>query len=542
MKYTILNILALFIFSISQAQTWQRLIENPFNFGGAEAYGIIEIEDTLYVSSVFVVTDTISNNRAVISKHSIIDGEMLTNQQFRDDTIQNSMFNDLGTGYNQFYQTADTNFYMSIPPWNDNEPVSIRTKLLVIDKSLDILQEFPVSGFDNDILQNFNGTRIDPDGNILLYGSRSRLGQYFELDSANTLLVKMTPQGEQLWTRRYDHCYTINYLAALSDGDIVINAGEVGTNVSERYIIKTDTDGIEQWRMHYGGVFTGNKAAMTESLDEKIIIANSWNLSSNPNVPNSDWIYQSWIQVQEIQDLGESYTVEQDLKYHLTLPIQEVYGIEQLPSHDYITWGITTSTSGDTFDVVNQIYTKPFTRAFLFKLDENLDSLWLRTYYHPDDDILQSYSQYRFSDVTPLADGGFATCGWGRVHSLQNLEQVWLTRLDEYGCLEPGCQNISVNEIAIGLENTMTAFPNPSNGQFTLQWSLASNAPSNVNHDQTTLIITDLQGREVKRLAINNFGKDLQMSIDLSDQPSGVYQVHWVKGAMWLDTIQLMKE
>jgi hypothetical protein len=67
--------------------------------------------------------------------------------------------------------------------------------------------------------------------------------------------------------------------------------------------------------------------------------------------------------------------------------------------------------------------------------------------------------------------------------------------------------------------------------------------PAPIKQNERCIKLTpDIQGREVKRLAINNFGKDLQMSMDLSNQPSRVYQTHWVKVTMWLDSIQLMKE
>ncbi|MFM9984114.1 MAG: hypothetical protein ACKVOK_02725, partial [Flavobacteriales bacterium] len=85
----ILSVFLLLFYSGVYAQTWQRLIENPFNFGGAQAYGIRVIDDTIYVSSVFVITDTISNNRAVLSKHNIANGELLQYAQFKVDTIGN---------------------------------------------------------------------------------------------------------------------------------------------------------------------------------------------------------------------------------------------------------------------------------------------------------------------------------------------------------------------------------------------------------------------------------------------------------------------
>lgn len=542
MKNTFLTIFLWCFYTIYHAQTWQRLIDNPFNFGGAEAYGIRVIDDTIYVSSVFVVTDSISNNRATISKHSIEDGALQEIQQFRDTIKQNSFFNDLGTGFNQLYSTVDSNFYMSIPPWNDDESTAVDLKLLVINRELQVENEFLVEGFSGDNLQNFNGTRIDHEGNVLLYGSRSATGNYFESDAPNTLLVKMTPQGEQLWTRRYDNSFTINFLEPLADGDIIFNAGNVGQSVvNNKYLIKTNELGEEDWRIQFGGAFTSTLSAMIESSDGKILTANGWNVSSSSE-SGSDWWYRSKLQFQKITDLGTSYTIDQDVKYAPTRNVQEVFGVEELNDGNFIAWGYMQSTAGDTFDTINQIWTKPFTRAFLIKLDENLDSLWMRTYYHPSDYWLQCYSHYRFSDVAPLEDGGFVTCGWARIHELQYLEKVWLTRLDEYGCVEPGCQNVDVDEIVIGYENAMNAYPNPTSGNCTLEWNLENFEIIEKNFSKTEVILIDPVGREIQRIPIQGFCNHKQITLDLHGLPSGIYQAHWVSGATWLDSVKVVKE
>lgn len=542
MKNTFLTIFLSCFYTIYHAQTWQRLIENPFNFGGAEAYGIKVIDDTIYVSSVFVVTDSVANNRATLSKHRVTDGEIVYFKEFKVDTLRNSLFNDLNTGYNQLYKTPDSMFYMSFIAWNDANSSLVNTKMLEINKNLAIENEFEIAGFSGDLLQNFNGTRIDYDGNILLYGSRSRLGQYFQGDSANTLLVKMTPQGEQLWTRRYDNSYTINFLEPLADGDIIFNAGNVAEWAgNSKYLIKTNELGEEDWRIQFGGAFTSALSAMLESSDGKILTANSWNVSSSSE-SGSDWWYRKKLQFQKITDLGTSYTIDQDVKYAPTRNVQEVFGVEELNDGNFIAWGYMQSTAGDTFDTINEIWTKPFTRAFLIKLDENLDSLWMRTYYHPSDSLLQCYSHYRFSDLDPLEDGGFVTCGWARIRELQNLEKVWLTRLDEYGCVEPGCQNVNVSEIVIGYENAMSVYPNPTSGNCTLEWNLENFEIIEKNFSKTEVILIDPVGREIQRIPIQGFCNHKQITLDLHGLPSGIYQAHWVSGATWLDSVKVVKE
>jgi Secretion system C-terminal sorting domain len=532
----------LLVHSEFEAQTWQRLIENPFNFGGAQAYGIRVIDDTIYVSSVFVVTDTIANNRAVISKHSLEDGVLLEASQFWDNTHQNSMFNSLYSGYNQLYDTNDTLLYMSITPFNYDELPSTDTRILTINKNLEVITEQTVLGFEGDLVQNMNGTRIDVSGNIILYGARSRLGNYYEPDSANTWLVKITPQGEQLWSKRFDDTQIINFLAPLTDGDIIFNCGwSAPTIQDEKRVIKTNSSGEEQWRMTFGGTYSSSKSAIVETNEDKIILANSWNYFY-VDEPGTDWWYRTWLQFQKINDLGDTYNIETDVKYVATRNVLDAYGIEEMTNGNLLTWGIVQSTAGDTYDTANQIWTKPVERGFLMMLNSDLDSLWFRTYYHPDDDILQMHSEYLISDVAPLEDGGFVTCGWGDIRDLGNLQQVWLMRLDEYGCLEPGCQNVNVTEIVLGFENSMTLFPNPVHDMCTIQWNLENISALQNNFSNTELVVTDSQGREVKRLPISNFGNHHKIQIDVTDFSAGIYQAHWVSGSSWLDTVQIVKE
>lgn len=540
----IMSIALLLFCLLSRAQTWQRLVDNPFNFGGAQAYGIRVIDDTIYVSSAFVVSDTVSNTRAVITKHDINNGDLLDYRQFKSDSIRNSVFNSLYVGHNQLYDTEDDLIHLPISFWSEpiGEAVN-KPQYLQIDRGLNVVNSFPIEGYEGDFFTTFNGTRIGEDGNILFYGSRSTVENNIAVaDSANTMLVKMTLDGEQLWKNRCSDSFEINSLETLSDGDLIFNCEFVeATYQNKKQIIKTNPQGVEDWRFTFGGYYTSAKSVMVETSDGKIVLANSWNYFY-VNEPGSDWWYRVWLQFQKIEDLGSTYTIEQDIKYAPTRNVLDAYGIEEMANGNLLTWGITQNTGGDTYDTVNQIWTKPTERGFLMMLNSDLDSLWFRTYYHPDDDILQMHSEYLISDVAPLEDGGFVTSGWGDIREEGNLHKVWLMRLDEYGCLEPGCHTVAVNEIVVGFENSMLVYPNPVRDFCTLAWSLEDAGSIEKNFNSTELVITDTQGREVYRSPIPNFGQNYQMQLDVSSYSSGLYYAHWVSGSTWLDTVSIVVE
>lgn len=543
LKTTLLFALV-FLFHRADAQTWNKLIENPFNFGGAQSYGVRIIDDTVYVSSVFIYVDSISNNRAVISKHDIDTGELIEAVPFWNEDYQNSMFNELLSGYDQLYDTPDEKFYMSYSPFADPSEIENRgsTELLTINKYLELESTIIVNGFEYDQVHNLQGTRIDSEGNILCYGSRAFTPYFFASDSSNTWLTKVSPEGEQLWSRKYEDSYTINSLCPMSDGDIVFNAGQAGYNVNTKYLIKTNSEGEEVWRMQYGGGFTGAQAFPIEDEDGNIVVANNWNISEGLSGNQNLW-YRKKIQVQRILDVGDDYEILEEVKYALADPILSVHGIDMIESGDYVVWGNIGTGAGANYIVEGDFayFDRPYVRGFILKLNADLDSLWMRTYYVEDDDPYQFYSDYYISDVAEVESGGFVTAGWGSIHDLQNLEQVWVMRLDEYGCLEPGCQNVQVNEVVIGLENTMTVFPNPVVDYCTIAFEISNPNSQMTDFTDTELVLIDMQGKELQRIPIPNFGTSYQITLDVQSLPAGAYQAHWVKNNSWLDSVLLVK-
>ncbi len=541
MKY-LTFLFACFITILAQSQSWQRLIENPFNFGGAQARGIRIIDDTIFVSSVFVVVDSTSNSRLVISKHDIANGDLLDYKQYFSPDFENATSSGLYAGYDQLFTTNDEYIRLAVNYWDDSQDSINSPSYLMINRNLNVVDSFGISGFEGDYFTTFNGNRIDNDGNLLLYGNRRVDDQMNDPEAAYALLIKMTPQGEQIWKKKYPDSYSIVFLETLSDGDVIFNCGRMSaTWVDEKQVIKTNGLGEEQWRLTLGGMLVSPHSAIVETSEGKIILVNSWNYDF-VDEPGTGWWYRKWLQLQKIEDLGDSYNIEEDLKYAHTTNVLDAYGIEEMVDSNLLVWGIIQSTAGDTYDTINQLWTKPTERGFLMMLNSELDSLWFRTYYHPDDDWLQMYSEYLISDVAPLENGGFVTCGWGDIRDMGDLHQVWLMRLDEYGCLEPGCQNVNPTEIVVGYENSIQVYPNPVVDVCTLQWNaeLASKVQSNFSESQ--IIIIDAMGREVQRQPVNNFGSQFQLQIDMSSFSPGLYQAHWVSGGSWLDSVQIIKQ
>jgi hypothetical protein len=176
--------------------------------------------------------------------------------------------------------------------------------------------------------------------------------------------------------------------------------------------------------------------------------------------------------------------------------------------------------------------------AGLWKFDANGDSLWLRNYYDFPG-IGAGYSLVY--DVLPTSDGGFAMCGEvdqsvNGPHP--NLQTWFVVKTDSMGCVVPGCQFVGLNENAMGLQNTLLAYPNPSGGLFTLALTL----PATVALDgDLTLQVFDTQGRLVER---RNLGRQLEqrIALDLTAQPTGLYSAHLSDGKRILTGVRLVVE
>jgi hypothetical protein len=108
------------------------------------------------------------------------------------------------------------------------------------------------------------------------------------------------------------------------------------------------------------------------------------------------------------------------------------------------------------------------------------------------------------------------------------------------GCLEPGCQYVNVEEIVVGLENTITVFPNPARDQVKLNFTFPENY---VPNNQNEIVIIDMQGREVLRENIFLFASSSNtLEINVSSLSSGMYTLHWLSNNAWLDSSKIVVE
>ncbi len=110
----------------------------------------------------------------------------------------------------------------------------------------------------------------------------------------------------------------------------------------------------------------------------------------------------------------------------------------------------------------------------------------------------------------------------------------WIVKMDPFGCLVPGCQELTNIESVDKVDIKMLLYPNPAHDFL----NLAIGA-TNQNQD-AKIVLSNLQGQTLKEV-------DLQLTpvnlmLDLHDLTSGIYIVQYIVDGLVLKSEKLVKE
>jgi hypothetical protein len=372
--------------------------------------------------------------------------------------------------------------------------------------------------------------------------------------------LKLDSLGNHIWQQRYDSVFQCTGITQAMDGGFWL-CGMIDSiycynefNGLPYYdkdvvLIKTNNMGQEMARVNVGALGRDFFFKIHESAPGKVLLAGR--IGRMP-ICNSTY-YQNGG-----NNLGAVYTrsvtltasnqliLEPDLKTYAYVPSPgdlvdlHVIGKELLIASN-------TFMKTDSSQNSNGIWVA---KGTLLKLDENRDSVWMKGYsYYTagyEGELSQNDSHYAawhfILDSKPTPDGGWVCAGYvkqGIYDPLPWVTTPWVFKVDSMGCLEPGCQFVTqVEEIVIGLENTLKAYPNPTRDYVYIDFEL----PPGYNDAETELIVLDLMGREVARQTLSPSAFISPVQVDLTQQPPGVYILHWVNQNKWYDSIKVVKE
>ena len=323
------------------------------------------------------------------------------------------------------------------------------------------------------------------DGGYIIAGWTSSYGAGY----GDVYLIKTDAGGNQQWYQTFggngwDYSYSVQQT---SDGGYII-AGTTytyGAGEGDVYLIKTDTEGFQQWSRTFGGGFDDWGYSVQQTSEGGYIIA-GWTISFG--VGNYD-VYliktdaagnQQWCQTYGGIDWDHSFNVQ------------------QTSDGGYIIAGTTDSYGAGEGDV------------YLIKTNAVGFEQWSHTF--GGDYYDSGYS------VQQTDDGGYIITGYTESYGAGSAD-VYLIRLDSEGNL--------VEDFGLNQPTALTLpppYPNPFNATTAISYQLQ--AASYVE-----LTIYDIQGREVARLAEGYYSPgEYEVTFDGSTLASGIYFAQFQAG------------
>jgi hypothetical protein len=149
--------------------------------------------------------------------------------------------------------------------------------------------------------------------------------------------------------------------------------------------------------------------------------------------------------------------------------------------------------------------------AYLWKVSETGDSLWSRYYQ-----IVQNKTDFhQIQDIERCPDGGYVFVGEAQDEDPEEGEpsqQAWIFKVDEYGCLIPGCQLLDDVEEPPHEKVQYQVYPNPVS-----DWLSVYVNDSRISQ----LSLVDAQGRLLQSTQAQRAQTTYLISVQ--DYPPGIY-------------------
>lgn len=149
--------------------------------------------------------------------------------------------------------------------------------------------------------------------------------------------------------------------------------------------------------------------------------------------------------------------------------------------------------------------------AWLVKCDAEGAFEWQRFYHY----VESTFDQHKVYDLKATSDGGYIFCGEATdlcyTKECNVSQQGWLVKVDEYGCLVPGCQTgiLEINQTA-----NFIVGPNPANDFLNIYLETVPGI-------EGAFSMYDIEGKLVRSFAANQ--SEVTYIVDVHDMEIGVY-------------------
>lgn len=218
-------------------------------------------------------------------------------------------------------------------------------------------------------------------------------------DIAQIFILKTDELGNEQWHQTYDDFYNVEHLQITSDGGFIIVGWTLQLGIEgsyDIYILKTDEFGNQQWYQTFSTIGLDWARDVQQTSDGGYIVCGGYSTNFNGH---EAWLIKTDSNGNEIwsKTFGGN---ENDL----------ANSVKQTSDNGFIIAGSTRS-----FDNIDD------SDIWLFKIDENGDELWSKTFGNPETD--ESALNMQFT-----SDGGYII--FGEVDSPENEKELLLIKLD----------------------------------------------------------------------------------------------------------------
>jgi hypothetical protein len=351
----------------------------------------------------------------------------------------------------------------------DDNPFDVNISLLLVDSNFQVEHYKP---YGTGMREISNSLIVDSDGGYLIGAKRTNEGETLINYSCRTLIIKTDSAGEVVW--QY-----------LSPSNVLRDAA--------RAMIKTPDGGL----VVASGIGTeyGNNPNFHVLVWDALI----FKLDADRNVVWST-PFRSYAYVN-----------------HLFGAVSEM--VEAPDGSGYVACGIAAdSTEG---------LDEPYYDSWIFKVSPEGDSLWARHYAWFDGQFVAPEAY----DLKATPDGGYVLVG--TTLNLGVHAPGWIMKLDEHGCLVPGCHLTDAAEEEAVPEIGLAIYPNPTTDYLNFY---LKNAPQG---KEASFRIVDANGRSVS--GFNGSAANTTFIVPVWDWPAGVYFLQYLEDGVVRVTERFVK-
>jgi len=352
---------------------------------------------------------------------------------------------------------------------------------------------------------------ITEDNGFILFGEVSVGYNY-----SDVIMIKTDSNGYEQWRRQHGTSIDDNAKSIIQtmDGGYALGIwsripGQEET--ADPLVFKTDSLGNFEWSLNLGGPYGDDKVMLCPANDSCIMALTAY----ADSMYTPEYAYAK-INLIKIDLLGN---IIWNKKYGPSKAKNLISNISQLDNGDFLTCGYARFST----------YLNP--SGWLFRINSNGDSVWYRDYWYYDEN--PSYGLNFLYDISPATDQGFISVG--QAHTAlppDNTQKMWVLKVDSVGCEIPNCW-VGLDDWEIGgLEDLgrldLEVWPNPCSSVVSV--SITGSQVGQLDSwqlDKFAIEVYDIFGRKLGDKVFSSTrmggGREGGWMMDVSALPPGLY-------------------